>query len=174
MSYEDNMKALAGRSADKLEALWTRHQEGILSLDEFQRAAAVTLSTIRARGVAIAELTLGGYLQNALGRVPAFVGVATADTAERLTKAVATISASDLDTGMQLRRLATSEVLDAASSGFSTAIKEHPNVRGYTRGLESDACELCTWLYDDGYVYSSDQPMNTHTGCVCHPVPVID
>lgn len=172
MSYEENVKGLAQRTSDELEALWARHMEGALSVDEFHRAAAVMLSTVRARGVAIAELTLGGYLQEALGHVPAFVGVATADTADRLTKAVATITASELDTPMQLRRLAVAEVLDAASTGFSSAIKSHPAVKGYTRGLESDACELCTWLYKDGYVYPANQSMHTHTGCVCHPVPV--
>lgn len=174
MSYEDNVKGLAERTSAALEGLWVRHKEGALSADEFQRTAAVMLSTARARGVAIAELTLGGYLQQALGRVPAFVGVATADTADRLTKAVATIASSELDTAMQLTRLAVSEVLDAASTGFSSAIKSHPAVKGYTRGVEADACELCTWLYKDGYVYPSEQPMDTHTGCMCHPVPVTD
>lgn len=174
MSYEENVTGLAERTSADLERLWARHMEGALSADEFQRTAAVMLSTARARGVTLAELTLGGYLQEALGHVPAFVGVATADTADRLTKAVATITASDLDTAMQLRRLATAEVLNAASTGFSSAIKAHPAVKGYTRGLESDACELCTWLYKDGYVYRSEQPMHTHTGCMCHPVPVTD
>ncbi|MBG6224728.1 hypothetical protein IWX63_001290 [Arthrobacter sp. CAN_A2] len=172
MTYEQNVSTLATRTADAIEGLWTRHREGQLSLDEFKQSTSLLLTAARAKGVAVSELTLAGYLQEALGFVPAFAGLPVVDVTPRLEKALTTITTSDLDTVMQLRRLGESEVLEAAANGFSEAIRLNPRVTGYTRGLEADHCELCMWLYKDGYVYPADKPMNTHKGCKCHPVPV--
>lgn len=47
-------------------------------------------------------------------------------------------------------------------------------VRGYRRGVNPGCCELCFWLYKEGYVYPIDQPMHRHTGCRCVPVPTTD
>jgi len=47
-------------------------------------------------------------------------------------------------------------------------------VRGYRRGINPDACELCFWLWKEGYVYPITQPMHRHTGCRCIPVPTTD
>lgn len=173
MTYEENVTALSERTATAIEGLWTLHQEGRLNFDEFRTSASGLLAGARAKGVSISELTLAGYLQQALGRVPAFAGIQLADAAPRLELAVATIAGSDLDTVMQLRRLAVSEVLGSAAQGFSEAIRRSPHVDRYTRGLDSGACELCRWLYKDGYEYPASQPMHTHKGCKCHPVPTI-
>lgn len=172
MTYEDNVTALSERTASAIEGLWVKHQDGGLSFDEFRTAASGLLAGARAKGVSISELTLAGYLQQSLGMVPAFAGLQLVDAAPRLEAAVLTIAGSNLDTVMQLKRLATSEVLTAAAEGFSEAIRRSPHVDRYTRGLDSGACELCRWLYKDGFEYPASKPMHTHTGCKCHPVPV--
>lgn len=48
------------------------------------------------------------------------------------------------------------------------------SIRGYRRGINPDACELCFWLWAEGRVYAIDQPMHRHTGCRCIPVPTTD
>ena len=47
-------------------------------------------------------------------------------------------------------------------------------IRGYRRGVNPDCCELCFWLWKEGYVYPVEQPMHRHTGCRCVPVPTTD
>lgn len=173
MTYEENVTALAERTVSAVGSLFDDYTAAQLTYAEFSVTTSTLISTAMAQGVTLAELTLGGYLEQALGYVPAFAGVAPQDAASRLATALATITASDLDTRMQLERLARSEVLDSAATGFDEAIKRNPHVDRYTRGLESNACELCVWLYKDGYPYPVTKPMHRHPGCTCHPVPVI-
>lgn len=171
MSYEDNIKGLGERVAGVIEGLWTTHSSGGLTFEEFRSSAVQVLSAAQQKGAAVAELTLAGYFQQAGLAVPAFTAVVAPDESERLAKSVATVAASDLDSVMQLRRLATSEVYEAAGNAFQRATRDQPRVKGYTRGLESGACQLCVWLAKEGYVYPDKQPMHRHTGCLCHPKP---
>lgn len=173
MTYDANVKALAEGAAEQVDRLFSALGAGKLSYDEFAQAAATVISAAMGKGSTLAELTLAGYLQKALGYVPAFAAVPPSIAAERLLKAISTITASELDTRMQLDRLARSEVLKSAASTYDEAIRRSSHVRAYTRGLEADACELCVWLYKDGYEYPANQPMHRHTGCTCHQVPVI-
>lgn len=171
MTYETNVAALGEKTSNLIEGLWVKHMTGVLSFDEFSVTATRLLVSAQAKGVAISELTLAGYFQQAGLAVPAFQGLQTVASTDGLQKAVATIAASDLDTVMQLRRLATAEVMEAAGNGYQKAMKGYKQIKGYTRGLDSGACELCRWLYKDGFVYPADQKMHRHKGCLCHPVP---
>ena len=49
--------------------------------------------------------------------------------------------------------------------------KSH-GVGGWTRGLNSGACQLCQWWSRDRQVWPLDHRMPTHKGCGCYPVPV--
>lgn len=171
MTYEANVAALGEKTAKIIEGLWATHQAGGLSFEEFSATATRVLVSAQAKGVAISELTLAGYFQQAGLAVPAFQGLQAVDSTDGLSKAVNTIAASELDTVMQLKRLATAEVFEAAGNGYQKAMQRQKRVKGYTRGLDSGACELCRWLYKDGFVYLAEQPMNRHKGCLCHPVP---
>lgn len=171
MSYETAIGGLADRTSDAVEALWGRHQEGVLSFDDFTRSATRLIVGAQAKGIAVGELTLAGYFQQAGLAVPAFRGIQVIDATAGLTKAVGTIAASEIDTVMQLRRLAHSEVLEGSQKGYGKALKSHKRIEGYTRGLNAGACELCHWLAKDGFVYPAGQEMFTHKGCLCHQVP---
>ena len=74
----------------------------------------------------------------------------------------------------RLDRLARNEPVQAATHGAEQAMAEDDRVSGWTRGLEAEACELCRWWWRNGRVWQPDHPMPRHTGCVCHPVPVVD
>lgn len=96
------------------------------------------------------------------------------DTTERLALSAATATKyldQASDPLPRLTRLTTGEHLWSLQLGTQTAYREH-GVPGYRRGLSAKACELCVWLYKDGYVYPTDKPMHKHPGCTCVPVPV--
>jgi hypothetical protein len=109
---------------------------------------------------------------------------------ERLTKAVLTLAdelpreATDLD---RVERLARDEPIQAAQRGYQDGIRLQQEevertpersastaVVGYRRGINPDCCELCFWLWKEGFVYPIDQPMHRHVGCRCVPVPTTD
>jgi hypothetical protein len=101
-----------------------------------------------------------------------------AELEERLTKAVTTlleeIPADSTDTD-RVERLATDEPIQAAQRGYQDGLRlQEDPPGGYRRGINPDCCELCFWLWKEGYVYPLSQPMHRHTGCRCVPVPTTD
>ena len=95
------------------------------------------------------------------------------DLTERLTRAVQTLADAD-DLG-RVERLARDEPVQAAQRGCQDGLRlQDKPARGYRRGINPDCCELCFWLWKEGFVYDLDQPMHRHTGCRCVPVPTTD
>lgn len=104
---------------------------------------------------------------------------------DRLEKAVYTLlseipaESTDLD---RIERLAKDEPIAAVQRGYQDGVRLQKSVRpdaekpmdGYRRGINPDCCELCFWLWKEGYVYPISQPMHRHTGCRCVPVPTTD
>lgn len=93
----------------------------------------------------------------------------------RLDKALRTLA--DQPAGRErVERLAHDEPIAAAQRGYQDGIRLQQDVTvvGYRRGINPDCCELCFWLWKEGYVYPIDQPMHRHIGCRCVPVPTTD
>lgn len=76
----------------------------------------------------------------------------------------------------RVERLARDETVQGAQRGYQDGLRAAPSGRvvGYRRGINPDCCELCFWLWKEGYVYPINQPMHRHTGCRCVPVPTSD
>ena len=121
----------------------------------------------------------------------------------RVTKAVATLADEGADL-QRVERFVVDEVVSQAQRGYQDGIRaESPepaaqtpteryigleknrearqtprtkstSARGYRRGINPNCCELCFWLWKEGYVYPIDQPMHRHIGCRCVPVPTTD
>jgi hypothetical protein len=156
-------------------ALWASVGRGELALAEFVELAAVVVATANVQGHMLAELSLLSFLETSTGRTLA--PVAAPPLAHylddgRLRLAVQTITSSELDTTMQLDRLARSEPVESSQRAYGEAMARSERVTGWTRGLEAQACQLCRWWARDGQVWPSDHPMPTHKGCHCTPVPV--
>lgn len=175
MSYEDTLRELGGETAARVLALYELVERGDLTLPEFRELAAVILAAANARGVTLAELSLYAFLAQAIGTPAPAVGVPPTPhqiDADRLTRALVTITESELDTRMQLDRLARSEPVEASQRAYGEAMDRSPRVSGWVRNLESGACQLCQWWSRDGRVWPTDHRMPTHKGCHCTPTPV--
>lgn len=93
----------------------------------------------------------------------------------RLRNAVETIAAdldmADIESVAQLitriERLARAEAIEAAQTGYGKAMARSKKVQGWKRGLEADACQLCTWWWREGRIWPKDHTMPTHPGCAC-------
>lgn len=92
---------------------------------------------------------------------------------DRLERAVQTLA--DEPDLARVERLARDEPIQAAQRGFQDGLRlQEKPVQGYRRGINPDCCELCFWLWKEGFVYDLDLPMHRHTGCRCVPVPTTD
>lgn len=174
MSYEDTVRRLGTNAAKVVLQLWAAVERGDLPLVDFRDLAARLIVVANDHGRAAAEVTLQGYITAATGRVTVPALLPVVDDLPRLTKALETITGTTrLDTAMQLERIANAEPLEAAARAFSAGIAREPLVKGWVRGLEADACQLCRWWWREGRVWPADHPMPTHKGCVCTPIPTL-
>lgn len=174
-SLADQLLASGLRIGARLIEL--RHA-GILTPAEFERLALDVLVAARdqAAGWALRDFHAAHYA--ALGitptvtTAPPITATATAHR-PRLAEAVRTVMTGPADEiDMRLSRLARSELADGAQTEYDRLIRDTPTVRGWTRGMESDACQLCRWWWREGRVWPADHTMPTHPGCSCTPVPV--
>lgn len=173
MSFESALNSLTGKVRIRAEKLLDAFESGQISQGTFITAMADVTVQARAQGATYAVSVLRDYVETSLG-APVVVSPAMppADI-DRLETAVATILGSDQDTRMQIVRLATGETLDAAHAAYGDTMSGMKTVTGWTRGLDSDPCQLCQWWAREGRVFRRDHAMPTHTGCACHPVPTV-
>lgn len=102
---------------------------------------------------------------------------------KQVTKAVKTIAAesprreavsntleAEPEPTERIERMVRDETVAQMQRGHQDGARITGRAIGYRRGINPDACELCFWLWKEGYVYDIDQPMHRHTGCRCVPV----
>ena len=173
MSFESALASLTGKVKMRAEALLDAFESGQITQGTFITAMADVTVQARAQGATYAVSVLRDYVETAL-EVPVAVSPAMppADI-DRLEKAVTTILGTDQDTRMQIVRLATGETLDAAHKAYGDTMAGMKTVKGWTRGLDADPCELCIWWAREGRLFRPQHPMPRHKGCTCHPVPTV-
>lgn len=173
MSFETVVLGVSDSAVKKAENLLRLYHAGDLSRDLFVELMSMLVDQSRGRGAAAAVQVLQEYLEIALEDVRVMSPQIPATDFDRLTTAANTIFESELDTGMQFERLVRGEVTAAAQRAYENTLQRLPEVSGWTRGLDSKACELCRWWWREGRVWSKNHPMPRHTGCVCHQVPIV-
>ena len=167
------MKNLTGRAEKDAQRLLQAYTVGNIDRGIFVGSLVDLVDRYRARGATTAVTVLRAYVEAAQALPVTVDPRFPATEATRLTKAVETVLASDLPTDMQVTRLIVGETLQAAHRAYGDTMDNMPEVDGWTRGLEADACELCQWWSRDGQVWPTDHEMPTHKGCVCHPIPEV-
>lgn len=185
MSFEENMLALGGKTADAVLALWEQYQAGLITLEEFHEAAAVVVDTGRAQGAVVGALTVAAYLEVLSGIGVDIQAPRLPSVFPKILAAMATITAGGPGEQngspdqperipMQLERLAVAEVHEAAQDGMQDAIDDSPETEGWTRDLDKGACDFCKGLKaDENGVMPKGARMAKHNRCACTPLPII-
>lgn len=164
---------LTGATLARIETLYAAFHAGDVGLDEFLSRATVLVGASRARALALADLSLAAALMAHERRaVPALGLSVTADDRERLHGALSTLMHEHPEPAPALARLARSETATALQRGFVEAMRGR-GIAAYTRVLSPGACELCHWLAKDGATFPAEHDFAEHTGCMCHPAPVL-
>ena len=177
MSYAQQLHELGQETERQILELWQLVPDELDPAD-FDELAAIVIATASAQGQTLAELSLVALVAAELGPAAAApaaapVGAHHLDT-RRLSRALSTARESSTgDPTARLARLARSEPVESSQRAYSRAIREHPAVEGWVRGLDADPCQLCTWWHRDGRVWPKSHPMPTHTGCECEPRAVL-
>lgn len=173
MSFETALGSLTGQVRARAERLLDAFDAGDISQGTFITAMADVVAQARGQGATYAVAVLRDYVETSLQAPIAVSPAMPPADIDRLETAVVTILGSEQDTRMQIVRLATGETLDAAHQAYGDTMAELPMVKGWTRGVDSAACELCQWWGREGRVFRPEHQMPRHTGCVCHPVPTV-
>lgn len=168
---------LVEQTEREISALFRRYSRGALSRSQFVALAAAVITRARARGVALADVTLTTEVVRALGARTAPLGLlppdndadhfATSVTSVLATKVVTatTDQEREASTVSRLRRLARDAPAEAAVWGMRLAMIER-DVPGWIRETDADPCPVCVGLAD-GVVRSPLVVMKRHTGCAC-------
>lgn len=157
------MGTLAQSAAGRLADLWQRWQDGDLELDQFVALAVALLGVSRARAVALADLGAAADMTRATGAVVATLGLRPPPLgAVRPVLAV-------LDSREAAEVEGRARTLTAGQDAHHEALEQH-GAQGWTRVLNSGACELCQDLAGDVLPISAT-PYH-HKGCGCSTRPV--
>ena len=138
---------------------------------------AAAIAQANSRAYALADLSLAATVMLGTGDAVPVVGVLPpyGDT-ERLSKAATTVldvaQASDTPEAI-VCRLARAEPLESAANAYGQAMQRQPLVEGWTRNMDADPCQLCTWWWREGRVWPKAHPFQRHKGCACTPRPVL-
>lgn len=162
----DNTRRVVLQIAERLDPL---------TIETVAKLAAALIARSNARGHYLSEQALAGHLARVFSRPPGAMaaGLAIAPEAidtERLSAAVITAAADPEQFTQRLGRLAYNEPISTAHAAMSRAMDARPEVTGWTRETEPDACQPC--LAAAGEVLPTSAPMWHHVGCVCTQQPV--
>lgn len=148
---------------------------GLMTLDEFIDAASLLVGAAQAQMWGLADASLAAWLTTETGIVTPALGLTPPDNGPGLRDGLVALLAVVDEEAPEARvaRMGRAETAGAFQDAYSEAMRERSEVSGYVRVLNASACQLCQWLYRDGYVWPVHKDFHRHPGCGCHPGPVL-
>lgn len=175
---EQRLEQLSASQVERVRVAAASAEEGLITAEELAVVVTTLLLVGNARGYALGAAVAIARIERVTGVpeiLPAPPEPVQHDEEERIRRAVEKIlDEAEEARAMRLERIADGEPKQAATRGSGDVVKRSRSVTGWTRGLDSDPCELCTWWWREGRVWQPDHPMPKHPGCTCEQVPVVD
>lgn len=169
--YEAMLWRITKQSTQRTAGIIRMFDMGLLSLEEAKRLLTETLGRANIQAIKLADASFAAQIMAKSGQAIPVQGLGPREGMDdALYRAVSTLlpSKGDRGTNEQFDRLAEEEPLKAANDALWRAAKANKNkVVGYRRVTEKDRCELCYWLWKEGYVYDLSKPMHRHPRCRC-------
>lgn len=172
---EEVLAELSTSQQERVRVAFASYEEGLLTSSEFVDVVTAVVLSGNAHAYALGATSVRSLIEAKVAAVEITPAVAQPHHLDdvRISTALTTVLASETDTLMQLQRIADNEPKQAAADGSGDVLAASERVTGWTRALDSKACELCRWLAKDGFVFPDSEPLVRHTGCVCSQDPVI-
>ena len=176
MSFRTELFGLGSSAEKSVIEVYRRFLDGTITRDMAVELIAVLVQKFNLQAAALADLSLAATLMVETAAPVPVTATSTAVEVDRLSKAASTALAvadtSEVPEAI-IARLARAETFTAGQSAYSDGIASSPHTKGWIRGLEPDACQLCRWWWREGRVWPKAHPMPTHKGCTCSPIPVV-
>ncbi len=173
----DQLDTLAANVRDQVAGVWQAVEAGTISADTGRDLVSVLvdLGTAQAEQLAVVTYARGRALS--LSELPSLPTPKSprdwALNRERLEAALDKVIDGDPEQiAMRLKRLANSEPAYAYKRKTGDLMNRDPRSLGWERGMNSDACQLCTWWWREGQLWAPNHVMPTHTGCMCRQIPM--
>lgn len=167
----------AVRTERTLVGLYARVTSGDISKGVFRSLAATVVEGANVGSWMLADVSLAAWMTAQTGRATPALGIAPGgEETDRILAGLDTLMQGLDDAKTErdalLARYGRSEPARAFQRAYVAAMQERPEVAGYRRVLNAEACELCRWRYRGGKVFSVGTPFAQHPGCGCYPEPV--
>lgn len=152
------------------------YESKLIDRATFKQSAATALKFIADRGAVQAQLSYRGTVSVMYEQDldPSPRSTESRASVDKIQQAIDTIldDDSDSDTRRQrLERLGSVLPIDEAQLAYQDELQADDLAVGWTRGLDSNGCELCEWWSRDGRIWPKLHPMPRHNGCMCQQVP---
>lgn len=178
LEFEETLAQLGGTTAGNLTHFLDLYQSGYITRDTFVSLSLDTLDLATRQGAYYGQLSYAEIRALYLDLVPDYARVIDPEKQagqprSELEQAVETILNGDpeqIDT--RLERLGLNVAISSVQDSYQSELQGDSEVTGWTRGLDSGACQLCHFWHRSGRVWPRDHPMPTHTNCKCQQVPV--
>lgn len=171
IDYEALLWRITKQSTTRTAGIIRMFDMGLLSLEEAKRLLTETLGRANTAAIRLADAAFAAQIMAKAGQAIPVQGLGPRKGMdEALYRAVSTLlpDTGDRGTDEQFDRLAEEEPLSAANDALWRAAQANRDkVVGYRRVTEKDRCELCYWLWKEGYVYDLSKPMHRHPRCRC-------
>ncbi|WP_199255617.1 hypothetical protein [Mycolicibacterium mengxianglii] len=172
MSQSDLFQAALEKLADNTATAARKitNRRNITKADKVIRLAAL-FNRANATATALGDVFTSRQLEELTGHPTPTKGIPATDDSARLLKS-ATTALEDREAALErVERLARSEPLQSAQRAATEAMSNHFGKRGgyigWTRQLNTGACEVCQRWERDGRVWPPDHRMPQHPNCAC-------
>lgn len=175
LRFEDMLERLGSQGRDAVLNTYRLYEAGLIDSDTFIEVASDLLQHINERGAVYGQLSydqVRAILLDTAAELPATVTATASTSSGALAESLATILDGEQDEiERRLERLAYVLPMESTQDGYRAALRADRAARGWIRGLDANACELCQWWARDGRAWPKHHPMPTHKGCRCQQIP---
>lgn len=168
--YEAMLWQITKQSTQRTAGIIRMFDMGLITLEEAKRLLTQTLGRANIQAIKLADASFAAQLTAKSGQAISTLGLGPREQMDSaLVKVVdALFPGGERKPDSEFDLVAEDEPLKAANDALWRAAKANKDkVVGYRRVTEKDRCELCYWLWKEGYVYDLSKPMHRHPRCRC-------
>lgn len=175
LTFDETLDRLGSTTKRSVQHVIGLHEAGTISTEIMQQQIQTILEIASAQGANYGQISYSLYAESVTGELPAveYSSKLAKDTvtAATVSDSLETVISDGDNMAMRLERLAENMPVEIVQDIFGKSMAKDERAQGWIRGLEPDACELCTWWWKEGRIWPKEHPMPTHPGCRCQQIP---
>ena len=187
--FQAETEAVATATEREVVGIYTQLAAGLIAREAAVLLIAAAVNRANAVAVTLGDVWLAVQIEELAGQPVPTVGIAPRDHSERLAKPptpsfrrrhrrqpVTTDVDDDTRRPPGVDPLGTRRTAGDRATGRTRrhdAMQAQPLVKGWTRQMDADPCQLCQWWWRNGRIWPKEHPFQHHKGCNCQPKIVL-